>query len=480
LEILWHGFKTLSHNPVLFQVAFKMIPRRQGEGDAGVRWLYIEEPPTQPTKVAFECDLELDVPAIIPYPKGELNKIMDNDKITLYPYRWIVITSFALLNAVVQMNWIAFAPVTTQAAAFYKVSEMKIGLLSMSYMIVYLVVCLPASYIIDVWGLKKGIGIGAALTGLFGFLRGIYGSDYTMVMLSQFGLAVAQPFVLNALTAVSASWFPVEERATAAGIPIFSMSIGIILAMACTPLITESRSIPDMLFLYGVVSVVIAVLFLLFMKEKPPCPPGRIEEKKIGFFTGIGDVLKNRDMRLMLLSFFIGLGIFNAITTWIEQVLHSRGFSAVQAGMAGAVMMISGIFGTIVFPLFSDRLRKRKSIFMITVAGAIPGLAGLTFGTDYTVLLVSAAILGFFSMGGGPIGYQYCAEISFPVPEATSQGLIILSGQISGIVFIVGMDVSKNVKTGDMFMFMAIFIVLSVVNLIICSMLKESKMIKQA
>lgn len=405
---------------------------------------------------------------------------MDNSKIARYPYRWIVIAIFALLNAVVQLNWIAFAPVTGQASAFYGVSEMKIGLLSMSYMIVYIAVCLPASYIIDVWGLKIGIGIGAVLTGIFGFLRGVYGSNYTMVMVCQFGLAVAQPFVLNALTAVGASWFPLEERATAVGIPVFSQSLGIILAMACTPLITESGSIPEMLFLYGVVSAVTAFLFLLFMKERPPSPPGEIEDKEqSGFFTGIGDILKNRDMRLMLLLFFIGLGMFNAITTWIEQVLHPRGFSAVQAGMVGAVMMISGIFGTIFFPLISDKLRKRKSIIMITVAGAIPGLAGLTFGTGYGVLLVSAAILGFFSMGGGPIGYQYCAEISDPVPEATSQGLIILAGQVSGIVFIIGMNAFKNAQTGDMFMFMVIFILLSVANLIISSMLKESKMIKQ-
>jgi len=401
------------------------------------------------------------------------------EHIEVYSYRWIVIAVFALLNAVVQLNWIAFAPITGQAALFYGVSELKIGLLSMSFMIVYIVVCLPASYLIDTFGLKVGIGIGAALTGIFGLIRGFYASNYTVVMLSQFGLALAQPFVLNAITSVGASWFSIEERATAAGIPVLAQFVGIILAMALTPFITNANGIPGMLLLYGIVSAAVSFLFIVFMKEQPPTPPYKEEEvAHFRFLEGVMDVFRNRDMRFMLILFFIGLGMFNAVTTWIEQILHPRGFNAEQAGMVGAVMMIAGIFGAIIFPIISDRLRKRKSFLILAMAGCIPGLAGLAFAQSYIILLLSAAIFGVFFMSAGPIGYQYSAEVSYPVPESTSQGLIVLAGQVSGIAFIYGMDALKNAKTGDMTVFMVIFIILSFLNLFISTRLNESEMIK--
>ncbi len=403
-----------------------------------------------------------------------------NEGISVYPYRWIVIAVFALLNAVVQLNWIAFAPITGEAARFYKVSELQIGLLSMSFMIAYIIACLPASYLIDRFGIKTGIGIGAVLTGIFGLLRGFSASNYTVVLVSQFGLALGQPFVLNAITAVGASWFPVEERATAAGIPVLAQFVGIILAMALTPFLTGGHGVTGMLLIYGIVSGVIALLFCVFMKEKPPTRPSKKEAaEQFRFFEGVRDIFRNRDMLYMLLLFFIGLGMFNAVTTWIEQILHPRGFSAEQAGIVGAIMIFAGIVSAVVFPVFSDRLRKRKGFLILAFAGSIPGLTGIAFAQSFPLLALSAAVFGIFFMSAYPIGFQYSAEISFPVPEATSQGLIVLAGQVSGIAFIFGMDALKNAKTGDMTAFMVIFIILSFLNLFISTRLKESEMIQQ-
>ena len=403
-----------------------------------------------------------------------------SEEISVSHYRWIIVTVFALLNAVVQLNWIAFAPITGQAALFYGVSELKIGLLSMSFMIVYIVACLPASYLINSLGIRLGIGIGAVLTGGFGLLRGIYAANYTVVTISQFGLAFGQPFVLNAVTAVGVSWFPVQERATAAGIPVLAQFVGIIAAMALSPLLTTAHGIAGMLVSYGIASGAVALAFCVLMKENPLAHSA---EKGSGdpfrFFEGIRKIFRNRDMLLMLLLFFIGLGMFNAVTTWIEQILHPRGFNAEQAGAVGAIMMVAGIVGAILFPVFSDRLRKRKGFLILAMAGSIPGLAGIAFAHSFLLLALSAAVFGLFFMSAGPIGYQYSAEISFPIPEATSQGLIVLAGQLSGIIFIFGMDALKNAKTGDMTTFMILFIVLSLVNLLITILVKESKMIQE-
>ena len=142
--------------------------------------------------------------------------------IKVYGYRWVVLLVYFLLNAMLQVQWITFAPITSEVVAFYNVPAVQIDLLSLIFMIVYIFVCIPASYIIDTRGIRVGIGIGAMLLGGFGFLKGFCGSSYTLVVLAQIGNAVGQPFVLNSVTNVGVRWFPLHERATQAGISVLA------------------------------------------------------------------------------------------------------------------------------------------------------------------------------------------------------------------------------------------------------------------
>ena len=54
----------------------------------------------------------------------------------LYGYRWVVLAAFMFINLTIQILWISFAPITGPAAAFYGVSDLQIGLLAMSFMLV--------------------------------------------------------------------------------------------------------------------------------------------------------------------------------------------------------------------------------------------------------------------------------------------------------------------------------------------------------
>ncbi len=400
-------------------------------------------------------------------------------QIKTYGYRWVVLLVFMLINALIQMNWILFAPITGDAATHFGVSVGLIGLLSTSFMIVYLVLSIPASYIIDTYGIRIGVGIGAALTGIFGMARGLAHDNYTAVCIAQFGLAAAQPFILNAMTKVATHWFPINERATANGLTALAQFIGIIVAMACTPYFFKAYGMHGMLLGYGVVSLIGAILFLALIREYPPTPAGNEnDDERIAVFAGIKHIFGQRDMQLLLLLFFLALGMFNAITTWIEQILSPRGFSPEQAGIVGAVMMVGGIIGAGILPVLSDKFRTRKLFWLIAIIGSVPGLVGLTFGSGYALLLSSSFIFGFFLMSAAPIGYQYAAEMSYPAPESTSQGLIVLAGQISGIIFIVMMDLFKDPVSGSMRPFMLVFIVFSILLILLSLMLNESPRIR--
>ena len=400
---------------------------------------------------------------------------MEQPSFKVYGYRWVVLVVFMFVVAINQLLWITFAPITGSAATYYGVSDLSIGLLSMSFMIVYIVVSIPASWVIDTYGIRVAVGIGAALTGIFGLLRGLMASSYTMVLISQIGIAVGQPFILNAVTKVAARWFPIQERATASGLGSLAMYLGIVGGMALTPYLVLQSDIGGMLVTYGVVAVVAAVIFLGAAREHPPtppCPPGQEERSLV--LDGLKQIMHKRDFVLLMFIFFVGLGAFNGVTTWIEDIVRPRGFSITQAGVTGGLMVVGGIVGALVMPSLSDRYRRRTPFLITAMIGAIVGLAGVTVATSYWFLLVSAFILGFFLLSAGPIGFQYGAEVAYPAPEGTSNGLLLLMGQISGTVFIFGMDLAKSPETGAMTAALAVLIGLMVVGLFVCTRLKEA------
>ncbi len=392
----------------------------------------------------------------------------------VYGYRWVVLGVFMAIVAINQLLWITFASITTQAMDFYKVSDLSIGLLSLSFMVVYIFVSFPASWIIDSYGVKIGVGIGAALTGIFGLMRGLVAGSFTWVLVAQILIAVGQPFVLNAITTIAGRWFPPEERATATGMGSLAIYLGILLGLALTPYLALQIGIRGMLMTYGVASALAMFAFLVLAHERPatpPCPPG--QEARSLVLEGLSRMMRQPDFLLLLAIFFVGLGAFNAVTTWIEQMLAPRGFSPTQAGDAGGLMILGGIIGAVALPILSDRLRRRVPFIILAVAGATLGLGGLTFVSSYYGLLAISFLFGFFLLSAGPIGFQYGAEITLPAPEGTSNGLLLLMGQISGIAFIVGMDALKSPQTGSMEAPLLILVGLLAAALVLAARLRE-------
>jgi Na+/melibiose symporter-like transporter len=229
-----------------------------------------------------------------------------------------------------------------------------------------------------------------------------------------------------------------------------------------------------MLLAYGIACAVAAALFLVLGREHPPTPPGPAgQDERSLVFDGLRSMLRNRDFLLLMVIFFIGLGIFNGVTTWIEAVVRPRGFSMSQAGLAGGLMLVGGILGAVIVPMASDSLRRRKPFIILALIGLIPGLAGLTFTTRYWVLLASGFLFGFFLLSAGPIGFQYGAEISHPAPEGTSNSMLLVMGQVSGILFIFGMEALKP-PSGSMTVSLLVLLALMAVAVVLAFLLKES------
>lgn len=419
--------------------------------------------------------------------------------VRLYKYRWVVLAALMFITMMAQVQWLTHAPIERAAEVFYHgrfnpLSFFNIDFLASSYMFFYLIMCIPASYFIDKFGIVKGVGTGAILMIAGGAIKGFSDNSFNLVLAGQILFAIAQPFVINAPTAVAARWFPVKERAISTGLATLAQYIGILIAMVVTPmLIVSSPSDPDygngiesMVRIYGIITIAASVAALLLLREKPASPPSDEPYERFDFFPGLKHIFKLRDMWILIILFSIGLGIFNAINSMVDSIADYLGVDD-SNGMLGGMMLIGGIIGAIIIPILSDVFKKRKLFLVICVVGMVPGITGIVFAPHltggfgvnpqiaHTVALVSSFVLGFFVMSAGPIGFQYAAEVSVPAHESTSQGLLLWVGQLSGMIMVTGMSMyNKAFLTA----FMVSFVVLISIAAILIFFIKESALIK--
>jgi MFS family permease len=362
----------------------------------------------------------------------------------VYAYRWVVLAVFMFTNLTIQMLWISYASISGPAANFYGVTDLQIGLLAMTFMIAYIPLSIPVSWVIDTYGFKLAVSIGATLMGIFGLVRGFSGENYLLVLWSTVGIAVAQPFLLNAWTKMPANWFALDERATAVGLVTLANLIGTGIGLALTPILIETIAIPLIQLIYGAAAALSTLAFLLLARDKPPTPPCPPElEGRALMLDGFKHALTVKPFLLYLVVSFIGFGIFNGITTWVENIIRPRGFTPTDAGILGASLLVGGLLGAIILPAISDRQHKRQRFLLLGIGMAIPGLVGITYAQNLALLLASAFVMGFFLISANPIGMQYSAEVTIPTPEGTSTGLIQLFGQAS-VVFVYIMEALKT------------------------------------
>ena len=116
------------------------------------------------------------------------------------------------------------------------------------------------------------------------------------------------------------------------------------------------------------------------------------------------------------------MGVFNGLSTWVEEIVRPRGFSSVDAGNLGALLLLGGLIGAVVMSALSDRSGRRVPFLALALIVSAPALLWVTFAGSLAGLNAAAFLLGFFMTSALPVGMQYAAEITAPCRRARPTG----------------------------------------------------------
>ena len=109
-------------------------------------------------------------------------------------------------------------------------------------------------------------------------------------------------------------------------------------------------------------------------------------------------------------------------------------------------MIISGLIGSVLSGVILDKTKRfeelAKICFGISTIAAILFTILSLYNNDKSVIyysvLLSFGLIGFFGLPLLPICMEMSVECVYPIPEATSTGLLFIAGQIVGIIMIIG------------------------------------------
>lgn len=357
--------------------------------------------------------------------------------------RYRVLALYVVLQALMQLEWLRFAPVTGDAALLYGVSAGAIGDLSLVFPLLFIVLALPCGWLIDRLSVRGSMRWVAAVMAVAACGRAA-SVGYPAVLTAQLAFAVVQPLVMSLVGRMATVWFAPDRRLMVAEMGSVALFAGIGLAFVLVPL-AGGDSLRGSLWIDAVVLVVVWLL-VMFMVPADAATVAVESEGAAGTVAApppplrLMALLRLPEVLTILLLIFLGNGYFNAVSTWLEPIVQRHGVNAQQAGIVALLMLIGGMVGMAVV----ERVRQRLGLRLIVMAAGLFGVAAtvVLFSTGSVPLLcVDCFVLGLLLLSPLPLLIQWMLQVAGEAHAGIAISVFWLVANAGAVVAIYALSV---------------------------------------
>ena len=342
--------------------------------------------------------------------------------------RWAILAGYGLLAASTQLLWLTYAPITTQTHRVMGVSTGAAGDLAAIFPLMYVVLALPSGRWLDAQ-FERALSAGAILTAGGGLLRLAGPTSYGWALAGQFVVAAGQPLVLNSITKVAARYFPAPERTAAISAGSVSLYLGILAAVLSGGPLFDAGGLRLLLTVQALVAVVAAAWVLVALRT--PAAFGGDASVSVSLRW----LLRDRFLWVLGGLLFVGMGVFNAVATWLDTILGHFGRGG-AAGYLIAIMTVAGILGAAVVPQAVARWDRRRALLQITVGVTIVAFAVIAVAHPVGFIAVALFAEGFVLLAALPVVLDWSELHTGPERAGEAVGFLLLAGNLGGVVLV--------------------------------------------
>jgi len=390
---------------------------------------------------------------------------------TSLSYRWLIFSILAIGYAIVYFHRVAPAVVAPELTKSFAIKGAALGALASAYFYPYALMQIPSGLLSDSLGPKKTVTLFTLVAALGAILFGLSPTLFTAILgRTMVGLGVAVLFIPT--LKILANWFKKERFAIVTGFLMAIGGVGWLSAATPLALLTLWIGWRATFIIMGFVSLVLALLTYLIVKDSPPSlvalgspqtkdktPKSSGGEKRLPLFMGVKIVLSEKKFWPLAIWFFCTGGIlFGFGGLWAGPYLTQvYGLSKTQAGNILTMIAVGMIGGSPLLGYLSEKVfRARKPVLLIS-SSIITGtwvllvfwIDGLTIASLYGLFI----LLGIFASGIVTIGFTVAKEL-FPIQVAgTSTGITNLFPFAGGALFqpLIGLILDYSGKLGTIY-----------------------------
>jgi len=362
---------------------------------------------------------------------------MLDDHQSSYTYRWYILTLTAVTGA-----FVASMPFSCMPVLFKEISEdlglslVQIGTVWGIASLAGIFVSLIGGVLGDRFGVKLILTVSCILVGITGALRGLSNSFLTLTVIVFLNGIVRLIIPIN-LSKTVGIWFKGQNLGMAMGVSAMGMGFGLMLgplisATILSPLLGGWRNV---MYLYGAISIVVGILWILFGREP----------RQADSTTGYSDAVPLRQALSRLIHikalWFIGftllfrVGCIMGMTGYLPLYLREQGWAVASAdGTLAAFYAVSTIC-VVPLSLLSDKLGSRKAILFPALIVTIICLSLLPVVEGNTIWLLMI-LSGIFMDGFMAIIVTMLLETNEvgPIYSGTAMGIVFTIAHIGSVV----------------------------------------------
>ena len=333
---------------------------------------------------------------------------------------WMVWGLGALLYLIGFYQRVAPGVITGELMTEFALNAAALGQLSALYFYSYVAMQVPTGILADHWGPRRLLTAGAAVAA-FGTLLFALGPTYAWTGAGRLlvGASVAVAFV--GMLKLASHWLPDRHFSLASGMALFAGIVGAVVAGVPLRLLVDAFGWRPVMAVSGLVTAALAVAIWWLVRDDPvergyashAAEHPDDTQAPDGVWTGLKRVVGYRNIRLL---FLVPGGLVGSVLTFaglwgVPYLTTHYGLTTTRAAALTSLMLVAWAFGGPIFGAVSDRLGRRKPLYLGGMLVATAGWAVLIFVPALPLPVLGALLAGIgFATGCMIIGFAFAKE----------------------------------------------------------------------
>ncbi len=356
-----------------------------------------------------------------------------------YPVRaWVIWLLSAIFMFYKYALEVSPSVMTSTLMTAFDISGAALGNLAACYFYAYLLFQIPAGLLLDRFGPRKTTTIAIIVCSL-GSLIFAHSDTLLGAGIGRFMTGAGAAFAAVNCLKLIANWFPSRLFAFMTGLMMSVAMLGAVGGQAPLAAFIEAIDWRDAMEIIGVSGMVLAVLFLIIVRDKAPDHKRGIHivSPTIPFFKSLRQIFQNpQSWWLSIYSGFAFAPVMVFGGLWgVAFTSEAFGLSNNLAAQSVSMIFVGFAIGAPIFGWFSDWIGRRKIVMFWGTLVSLSSICAIVYAPGLSnVFLTFLLFLFGFAMSSFLLCFTMIREITLPALAATVIGFMNAFNALFGAV----------------------------------------------